>query len=44
MIGRYAVENRPTRAFKHFSTLLRKNISEHTTRRFKKECFLKLKE
>ena len=44
MIGRYAAENGPTRASKHFLKLLRKNISESTTRRFKKEYLLKLKE
>ena len=44
MIGRYAAENGPTRASKHFSKLLRKNISEPTARRFKNEYLLKLKE
>ena len=44
MLGRYAVENGPTRVSKHFSKLLRKNISEPTTRRFKEEYLLKLKE
>ena len=44
MIGRYAVENGPTRVSKHFSKLLRKNISEPTAQRFKNEYLLKLKE
>ena len=42
MIGRYAAENGPTRVSKHFLKLLRKNISESTTRRFKKEYLLEL--
>ena len=42
MIGRYAAENGPTHASKHFSKLLRKNI--RTTGKFKKEYLLTLKE
>ena len=44
MIGRYATENGPTRTSKYFLKLLRKNVSEPTDRRFKKEYLLKLKE
>ena len=41
MIGRYAAA---TRVSKHFSKLLRKNISKPTARRLKNEYLLKLME
>ena len=43
-MGKYAAENGPTRASKHFSKLLNKNVPEPTARRFKAEYVKRLKE
>ena len=43
-IGRYAAENGPTRATRHFSEKLKMKISEPTARKFKEEYLKKLQE
>ena len=43
-IGRYAAENGPTRAARHFSEKLKMKISEPTARKFKEEYLKKLQE
>ena len=42
-IGRYAAENGPTRAAKHFFSVLNTNVPEPTARRQKNEYLIKLK-
>ena len=39
-IARYAIDNGPTKAAKHFSKVLEKNISESTVRGFKSSYIL----
>ena len=43
-IGRYAAENGPTQAARHFSEKLKMKISEPTARKFKEEYLKKLQE
>ena len=44
LIGKYAAENGPTRAARHYSNVLKKNVPEPTARRLKKEYLRKLAE
>ena len=44
MIGRYAAENGPTRAVKHFTKILKMKVPEPTARRLKNEYLDKLNE
>ena len=43
-IGKYAAENGPTRASKHFSKILKKKVPESSVRQFREEYFKKTKE
>ena len=44
LIGKYAAENGPTKAARHFSNVLKKAVPEPTARRLKKEYLRKLAE